>query len=309
MPATELRILVLADEPAALDPATDTTLAIVEALHERGHAVFLCTPSGLSLREGEVHHAGRPAGGLDAVLIRVDPPFGRDYLHATHLLEHLPPRVLVINSPAGLRRANEKLYSLEFPRFAPRSLVAADVRELLAFGDDVGGDVVVKPLDGCGGRGVVHLDTAGSGAAAVLELMTGEGRRHVLAQRRLPEAASGDKRIFLLDGEPVGALLRVPQGSEPRANLHLGAIPALTMLTPRDREIARVVGARCRRDGLRFVGLDVIGSHLTEVNVTSPTGFRELAAIGGPRLEEVFADWLEAAAARAREEALCRTAR
>jgi glutathione synthase len=287
-----MRVLVLCDPPQGLVVDSDTTLAISGELARRGHDVRLCSPQELAVNGGRLMAGGMDAAGFDAVLVRVDPPVDAAYLHMTQLLELLGPGTVVVNEPAALRRCNEKLFILEFPELIPETLVSASDSELLRFADSLGGRAVVKPLDGCGGRGVVQIRSDDPGAAAVLELLTEEGSRLVMAQQLLPAAADGDKRIFLLDGEPIGALLRVPQPGEFRGNLHAGAEPARTELTARDREISRAVGARCRDLGLRFVGIDVIGAHLTEINVTSPTGFRELAHIGGPRLEEAFADWL-----------------
>lgn len=293
-----LRVLVLADPLESLVAGTDTTLAIAQELEARGHHVRFCTPSDLSVDHDELIVGTTPVEEFDAVLVRLDPPVDSVYLHVTHLLDLLSPSVVVVNSPAGLRNANEKLFTLAFPQLTPDTIVSADPEHLRRFQAEMGGAIVVKPLDGCGGRGVVHLDGSERGARAVLDLLTGEGERPVMAQRQLDVATTGDKRIFLLDGEPAGALLRLPAAGELRANLHQGATPALTVLDARELEICRLVGARCVAEGLRFAGLDVIDGYLTEVNVTSPTGFRELSALGGVRLDRVFADWLQRACAR-----------
>ncbi len=293
-----MRVLVIAGAPAALIEHSDTTLAIVDEFTTRGHEVRMCTPTELTAHGGRLVAGGTDASGFDAVLVRVEPPVDATFLHMTQLLELLPADTVVVNEPAALRRANEKLFALEFEELIPETLVSASPLQLRRFVDSVGGAAVVKPLDACGGRGVVHVRAHDPGLPAVLELLTQEGARLVMAQRLLSAAAVGDKRIFLLDGQPVGALMRVPRRTDPRANLHCGARPAPTTLTASDQRICRVVGARCRDEGLRFVGIDVIGSHLTEINVTSPTGFRELAAVGGPRLEKAFCDWLELACTR-----------
>ena len=290
-----MRVLVIAGAVATLIEHSDTTLAIVDELTTRGHEVQLCTPNELAAHGGRLLAGGTDASRFDAVLVRVDPPVDATFLHMTQLLELLTPDTVVVNEPAALRRANEKLFALEFEELIPETLVSASPPQLRRFVGAVGGAAVVKPLDACGGRGVVHVRAHDPGLPAVLELHTHDGARLVMAQRLLPAAAAGDKRIFLLDGQPVGALMRVPPRTDPRGNLHCGARPALTTLTASDERICRLVGARCRDEGLRFVGIDVIGSHLTEINVTSPTGFRELAAVGGPRLEKTFCDWLELA--------------
>jgi glutathione synthase len=292
-----MRLLVLCDPQQTLAVETDTTVAIAGELAGRGHEVQLSTPSALTFADGHVRADGVEVAAFDAVLVRVDPPVDEAYLHMTQLLDLVGPQTFMVNAPAGLRAANEKLFILGFADLIPETIVSASLRELRSFVDRAG-TAVVKPLDGCGGRGVVHLRRDDPGVSAVLELLTATGTRLVTAQQFLPEVKLGDKRIFLLDGQPMGALDRVPCPGELRANLHVGGRAAATRLTARDLEISREVGERCLDLGIRFAGIDVIAGHLTEVNVTSPTGFRELASVGGPRLERVFADWLQAAVDR-----------
>jgi glutathione synthase len=292
-----MRALVLCDPPQLLAVESDTTIAIATELAGRGHQVQLSTPAELTFGDGHVRAGGEAVDGFDAVLLRVDPPFDETYLHVTQLLDLVGPQTFMVNAPAGLRAANEKLFILGFAGLIPETVVSASPRDLRRFVERVGA-AVVKDLDGCGGRGVVHLQRGAPGINAVLELLTGAGTRLVTAQRFVPEVVLGDKRIFLLDGEPVGALNRVPCAGEPRANLHAGGRPSAAELTERDRQICREVGTRCLDVGIRFAGIDVIAGHLTEVNVTSPTGFRELAADGGPHLERLFADWLQTAVER-----------
>lgn len=240
-------ILILADPLETLDPRTDTSLAIADELARRQHRVHWCTPAQLSFAGGGLRADGRALDDLDAVLIRVDPPFDTAYLHATQLLDLLPEEVVVVNDPAGLRAANEKLWTLGFPDLTPETVVSSDRAELERL--LAGGPVVVKPLDGCGGRGIVTLRGDEPGVGAVLDLLTEEGARPVLAQRFVDAVKQGDKRIYLLDGEPVGAMLRVPRAGESRANLHCGGTPTLTTVTVtvREREICARVGAHLER--------------------------------------------------------------
>jgi glutathione synthase len=290
---------------AITEPAGDTTLALIEAALSDGHLLDICDAGDLGAAGRTVlAYARRVTGadrherpwlqagparpqdvaGYDAVVYRRDPPFGLQELHATLLLEGVRGRVRFLTDPRGLREANEKLYALRFGAFIPATAIVREPRAILAFATANGGDVVVKPLDGCGGTGVFRLRLEDDNARVIAETATGEGCRAVVVQRYLPAAATGDKRIILLDGRVVGSFLRVPRAGEHRCNLHRGATAVATVLTPRERELAAVVGDSCRSDGLGLVGLDVIGEHLTEVNVTSPTGLRELAALGLPSL-------------------------
>jgi len=274
------------------EPAVDTTLALIRAATDAGHHVDICDSADLGWSGGAVVAHARPVlaahelrlgpgtvikvAEADAVLYRRDPPFGTTELHATLLLELVREHVRFLSDPRALRDANEKLYALRFPELIPDTAVLRDPAAVRDFAAACGGDAVVKPLDGCGGTGVFRLRLDDTNAGVIAETATAEGRRATIVQRYLPAAATGDKRILLLDGDVLGAFLRVPRSGEGRCNLHRGGTAVATALTERERHIARVVGARCRRDGLGLVGLDVIGEHLTEINVTSPTGLREL---------------------------------
>jgi glutathione synthase len=229
--------------------------------------------------------------------MRKDPPYDLDYYFATLLLERARGQTLIVNDPRGLREANEKLYSLHFPDLIPTTVVTRDAARLRAFLGEQGGEIVVKPLDGCGGRGVFYLHEGDRNIPSLLEMMTDFGRRWTIGQKYLPAARAGDKRILLLDGEPIGAVLRVPREDDLRGNLHVGGRPARTTLDERDRAICAAVAPRLRQDGLYFVGLDVIGGFLTEVNVTSPTGVQEVNALEGGQLETRIVEWLEQRAA------------
>jgi glutathione synthase len=297
-----------------INPTTDTTLVILIEALGRGHEVHVCVPEALGIDDGDpvattrpVRAAGRdlrpcidigapgrhPLASFQAVLMRKDPPFDLDYYFATLLLERARGQTLVVNDPRGLREANEKLYIYNFPRLIAPTRVTRSIDELRQFLTERGGQMILKPLDGCGGSGIFHVRADDRNTNVILETTTDFGRKLVMAQAYLPEAREGDKRILLLDGEPIGAVLRVPRADETRGNLHVGATAARTSLTPRDREIAAEVGARCKAEGLWLVGLDVIGDYLTEVNVTSPTGVQEINRLEGTRLEARIVEWLE----------------
>ena len=231
---------------------------------------------------------------VDAVFVRKDPPFDAPYHHATLLLEHLRDQTLVVNDPRGLREANEKLYALHFQQDGPTMLVTSDRDRIYAFVEDMGGRAVIKPIDGAGGRGVMALDASDPNQRAIVDLLTGEGRERVMVQRYLPEVTEGDKRVLLLDGEPLGAILRVPRKGDLRANIHVGGRVQPTELTEAERSTVERMAPRLRRDGLFFVGLDFIGERLTEVNVTSPTGIRELSAFTGERVSDRVIAWVQA---------------
>ena len=207
------------------------------------------------------------------------------------LVDHT--RTIVINNPRGLREANEKLYALNFPDVIPPSLVTSDMARLRAFMDELGGEMIVKPLDGAGGAGVFHVHRGDRNLHAILESATDTGRRLTMAQRYLPEIRRGDKRVVVLDGEPLGAVLRVPREDETRGNIHVGGATVKTDVNERERAICARLAPRLRADGLWFVGLDVIGDWLTEVNVTSPTGIQEINALDGVALEAKVIDFAE----------------
>ncbi len=318
-----MRILVVMDPPELANRYTDTTLVIVEEELRRRHDVAVCTPGDLWLEDDSVaaayHHALLPLEGapeqpglrvgkasaallherFDLVLMRKDPPFDLDYYFTTHLLERLRGRVRVVNDPRGLREANEKLYPLRFPSLTPPTLVTRGQAALVDFVRKQGGEAIVKPLDSHGGAGVLHLHADDRNLHALIELSTHGGNRLVMAQRYLPEVRRGDKRILVLDGEVLGVMLRVPRSDETRANLHAGGHPERATLDQRDREIVATLAPSLRSDGLDFVGLDVIGGFLTEVNVTSPTGVQEINRLEGTRLEAKIVDWIERSAAGA----------
>lgn len=292
----------------------DTTYVLMREAQARGHEVIASQLDGLGSRRGRAFCRGEhvaiqddPAqpirsldpidcvlDDLDVVFMRKDPPFNMSYVFATYLLDGVDAaRTLVINRPAGLREANEKCYILNFPEVSPDTLVTMNPRDITAFLEDNGGRCIIKPLDGMGGLGVFLLRSDDPNLSSLIETSTHVGRKHAMCQRYIPEAVQGDKRVILIDGEPVGATLRVPAAGELRGNIHVGARCVKTDLTPRDREICRAIGPRLREDGLYFVGIDVIGDYLTEVNVTSPTGVQEINRLSGVKLEGDMWDWVE----------------
>jgi len=225
--------------------------------------------------------------------MRKDPPFDLQYFHSTLLLSHAPPSVLIVNAASALREANEKLYALRFPELCPETIVTGSVQKLVDFRDRVGGRIVVKPIHDAGGRGVFRITAGDENADAILDAATAQETRRVVGQRYLPQVRDGDKRIILVEGRPVGAVLRVPQPGELRANLHVGGSPVRTSLSDRDLEICGRIGPVLSGLGVVFAGIDVIGDYLTEINITSPTGIREIHRIDGVRLETNILDAVE----------------
>jgi glutathione synthase len=309
-----MRFVFVMDPLTKVHHEKDTTFAFIRAAQERGHESYHCLPHDLSIAEGTTHacvhrvvildtppyigfehERGRHRLRLtdvDAVFIRKDPPFDRSYLYATLMLERARGGPFLLNDPRGLRDANEKLYALNFPDWTPRTIVSADADEIHAFARDVG-DAVIKPLDGAGGMGVLRLGLGDKNARAIVDMLTAEGRRLAMVQEYLPDVVHGDKRILLLEGEPLGAILRVPRGDDLRSNIHVGGSVAPAELTPRELALVRAIAPRLRADGLMFVGLDVIGERLTEVNVTSPTGIQELSRFTGTDPAGKVITWVE----------------
>ncbi|MEY2335821.1 glutathione synthase [Acidithiobacillus ferrianus] len=306
-----LKAAVLMDPIAGIKPAKDTTFAMLLAAQARGHACWVFTPADLFLREGRswgrlravVARDGvedystlgepeeRPLADMDVVLMRKDPPVDLEYLTACYLLEHAG--TWVVNDPVSLRNANEKLYALHFPEFLPPLLVSRDLGDLRAFLVEHG-EIVVKPLSARGGEGVFYLHRRDRNVGSILETVTGWGQRYVMAQRYLPAIREGDKRILMVDGVPVpGALLRVPSAADFRGNLVAGATGVAAPLNDRDQEICAAIGPALRAAGLLFVGLDVIGGYVTEINVTSPTGAREIRRFFGIDAAELLWQRLE----------------
>lgn len=311
-----LSLLFVMDPIDAIDVDKDTTFVLMLAAQERGHHVHFCELADLSVEEGKpvarLRHAalrrerGRHAtlgeprtlaidDAVDVVFQRKDPPVDTDYVTATQILA-LCRRAIVLNRPDTVIWANEKLYAVQFPDLMPATRVSRRIPEFVDFLAKLGGEMIVKPLGGKGGEGVFHLRHDDRNLFSILEQVTGFGTRWAMAQRYVPEVRRGDKRILLLEGDPIGAVLRVPAAGETRANLHVGGTPARAPLDDDDRRIVERLRPHLERDGLFFVGIDVIGGRLTEVNVTSPTGIQEINALEGVRLEHQV---IEAAERRA----------
>jgi glutathione synthase len=312
-----LRLLYVMDPMSKVLVDKDTTFAFQLEGERRGHEQYHCLPDDLyvpharphalvrrlSVQRGTPHFALQAARELplaffDVVFMRKDPPFDMAYFYATHLLGLVDPRhTLVMNDPRGLLGANEKLYALNFPEVIPPSIVSADAGRLKAFMHELGGEMIVKPLDGAGGAGVFHLHAADRNLNAILEGSTREGTRLVMGQRYLPAARDGDKRVIVLAGEPIGAVLRIPRDDEHRGNIHVGGRVARVAVDARDRAICRTLAPRLASDGLHFVGLDVIDGFVTEINVTSPTGVQEIDRFDGVSLEAQVLAFVETKAA------------
>jgi glutathione synthase len=291
----------------------DSTFVMGLAAQERGHKLFHYHTSRLSFRDGKVTARGhamtlrRERGNhftlgepevidlkqADVVLMRQDPPFDMSYITATHILEHIHPKTLVVNDPVEVRNAPEKLFVAKFEGLMPPTLITSDRVEILAFRAEHK-DIIVKPLYGNGGAGVFHIKPDDENLGSLLEQFTQLYREPVIVQRYLPEVRQGDKRIILIDGEAVGAINRVPQAGEARSNMHAGGKPMPSELTKREREICAILGPELKQRGLIFVGIDVIGDYLTEINVTSPTGLQEINRFDGTRLEMKIWDAIEA---------------
>ena len=318
MKTRRLKIGFLMDPLPRIAIDKDTTFVFMLEAQSRGHEIFFIAAHDLSIdrtvpqaqlhpvsvqrRQGDHFTLGAPVRNhldwLDVLFLRKDPPFDISFFFDTQIASLVDRRrTLLINDPRGLREANEKLYALNFPELVPESLVTSDLSLLRSFLADVGGEMIVKPLDGAGGAGVLHVQRSDRNLNALLELATSYGTRLTMAQRYLPEVRTGDKRIVVIDGEPRGALLRVPREDEHRSNLHVGGAAVASEITPRDREICARLAPRLKADGLVFVGLDVIGDFLTEVNVTSPTGVQEINALSGTHLQGEMLDWVERHAA------------
>ena len=230
---------------------------------------------------------------MDVVLMRQDPPFDMAYITATHMLEHIHPDTLVVNDPASVRDAPEKLLVTHFPELMPPTLITWDAEAIRSFRSEHR-DIIVKPLFGNGGAGVFRIRENDENLASLLEMHWARSREPLMIQRYEPAVRLGDKRVILVDGEPLGAINRVPAEGEARSNMHVGGRPEAVALTARDREICARIGPMLRERGLLFVGIDVIGDWLTEINVTSPTGLQEVVRFGGPDLSAAIWDKIEA---------------
>lgn len=307
-----MRFVYVMDPIERVLPDKDTTFAFVRAAQARGHEALHCEPRDLFVRAGDVYARARPLAVSDeaphatfgtttdiriadaqAVFIRKDPPFDNMYLMATLLLERARGRTVLLNDPRGLREGNEKLYTLNFARWMPKTIVTSHEDDVFAFVKEVGGTGVIKPLDLAGGSGVMMLKTGDKNARSIVQLLTDEGRRLVMVQEYLPDVTRGDKRVLLLGGEVLGAINRVPRSDDLRSNIHVGGTVEPYEVTDIERAIAADLAPRLAADGLFFVGLDVIGGKLTEVNVTSPTGIQQLSRHQGRDRAVDVIQWVE----------------
>jgi glutathione synthase len=318
-----LKVAVQMDPIETVSIDGDSTFALMLAAQERGHEMWHYEVRNLALTEGVARAGGpraerltaraRPVrvqrvrgdhytfgapvlldlGAMDVVLMRQDPPFDMGYITATHMLEHIHPHTLVVNDPASVRNAPEKLLVTHFPDLMPPTLVTWDAEAIRGF-RATHKDIIVKPLFGNGGAGVFRIKHDDENLNSLLEMHFARSREPLMIQRYEPAVRLGDKRIILIDGEPMGAINRVPAVGEARSNMHVGGRAEAVELTPRDLEICRAIGPTLREQGLIFVGIDVIGDWLTEINVTSPTGIQEVKRFGGADLAAAVWDVIEA---------------
>jgi len=313
-----LKVAVQMDPLEAIKIEGDTTFLMMLTAQARGHSLFVYTPDRLSLEEGRVLARGRSVSvndvkgdharfgdwelrdlsEFDVVLLRQDPPFDMAYITSTHFLDVVHPKTLVVNNPAEVRNAPEKLFVTGFPGVQPPTLITSDVEAIYDFRARHG-DIVLKPLYGGGGSGVARLLADDPNLDALLDLHRMIGREPVIAQKFIPAVSKGDKRILLVDGEPVGAVNRVPNPGQIRSNLAVGGRAEAVELTARDQELCAIIGPELKARGLMFVGIDVIGDYLTEINVTSPTGARALERFTGVNAAAILWDAIEAKRATA----------
>jgi glutathione synthase len=309
----KLRVAVQMDPIESIDIAGDSTFAIMLEAQSRGHELFYYQPRALALSGKRLFATGHPItlrdekgvhfklgeaervnlGTFDVVHMRQDPPFDMNYITITHMLEHIHPKTLVVNDPKEVRNAPEKLYVAEFSDLMPPTVITRDPRELLDFRKEHG-EIILKPLYSNGGAGVFRLAGEDQNFGSLVELFTTSFREPFIAQRYLPEVRKGDKRIILVDGAFAGAINRVPSANEHRSNMHVGGRAEPTELTTREREICERLGPDLKKRGLIFVGIDVIGDYLTEINVTSPTGIRQVKRFGGADIAAMIWDAIEA---------------
>ncbi|MDZ4096888.1 MAG: glutathione synthase [Paracoccaceae bacterium] len=308
-----LKVALQMDPIGSVNIDADSTFRIAIEAQARGHALFFYTPDKLAFREGRIvarvfpielrwekgNHVSYGAeaevdlSDYDVVWLRQDPPFDMGYITTTHLLEMIHPKTLVVNDPFWVRNSPEKLLVLRFPGLIPPTMIARDLATIRSFKAQHG-DIILKPLYGNGGAGVFRLDPNDRNLASLHELFVGLSREPLIVQKFLPDVSKGDKRVILVDGEAVGAINRVPEAGETRSNMHVGGRAEKVGLTPRDLEICATIGPVLREKGQIFVGIDVIGDYLTEINVTSPTGIQELERFDGTNTAARIWDVIEA---------------
>ena len=304
-----MKQLFVMDPLDQINVSGDSTYMLMLEACKRGHKVAFCTPDHLFVRDGITHsrlsfcevlekepyflieeEEESSLGIFDVVWMRKDPPFDMDYIFSTYMLDLIPKNTLVFNDPISIRNANEKMFALEFAQFCPRTLITREISRARSFAKEENGKVVIKPWDGNGGRGVLVSHFDDPNFRSMLEILTDEERQFIIVQQYIPEVLEGDKRIILIEGEPVGWMARVPQPGDHRGNMHVGAVVRSFSMSARDREICSVLGPRLKELGLLFVGIDIIGEYLTEINVTSPTGIREINPMMGIAIESMITD-------------------
>ncbi len=307
-----LTVAIQMDPIEKIDIAGDSTFALALEAQNRGHSLIYYGPRDLTFRDGKVTARIRPLSvravkgdhftlgearvfelsDADVVLMRQDPPFDMAYITATHVLEHIHPKTLVVNDPGQVRNAPEKIFVAQFRDLMPPTLITSDRQEIGSFRAEHK-DIILKPLYGNGGAGVFRVKPDDENLGALLEMFTQFYREPVIVQRYLPDVRKGDKRIILVDGEFAGAINRVPAAGEARSNMHVGGRPEATTLTKRERDICAALGPELKKRGLIFTGIDVIGDYLTEINVTSPTGILEVRRFGGPDIAKLIWEAIE----------------
>ncbi|MEM6254778.1 MAG: glutathione synthase [Cyanobacteria bacterium P01_D01_bin.156] len=319
-----MKFAFIIDPIAKLDPGHDSSVAIMEAAQELGHQVFITQAQQMGVVAGQAmayltpvtlvpvtlgdncwdavadwytlgEAQWQPLDTMDAVFMRTDPPVTVPYLYATYILDYIDPvKTKVINSPGGIRAANEKMYALQFTGAIPNTIVSQDKAVIRDIVKSWGGKAVLKPLGGKGGEGILFLSNEDPNFNSMIEISTRQGQEPVMVQTYLPAAKEGDKRIILLNGEPLGAVNRIPTGKEFRGNMAVGGRSARVDITERELDICKQLAPTLQKDGLYFVGIDIIGGYLTEVNVTSPTGIREIDRLDGVKLGHQVIEWLTA---------------
>ena len=307
-----LNIAVQMDHVSSIGIAGDTTFALCLEAQARGHRIFHYTPASLSQEDGAVHAWLEPLevrdvkgshftlgeavrtdlSEMDVVLLRQDPPFDMNYITTTHMLERIHPKTLVVNDPAWVRNSPEKIFVTEFADLMPPTLITKDENEIKRFREEMG-DIILKPLYGNGGAGVFHSTRDDRNFTSLLEMFAQMFREPYIAQAYLPSVRKGDKRIILVDGEFAGAINRVPAETDSRSNMHVGGRAEAAGLTEREKEICARIGPALKERGFILVGIDVIGDYMTEINVTSPTGIREVKKFGGADIAALMWDAIE----------------
>ncbi len=308
-----LNVAFLMDSLEDLDLKGDTTFALALEAQKRKHKISHFKPNDLMLKsnnvlanicmfelfsdknkEGFKYHKKNIEllSNYDVIMMRQDPPFDLSYITATHILEKIPKKTLVVNNPFEVRNAPEKIFVTNFSDLMPQTLISKDINIIKSFRDDYK-DIIVKPLYGNGGQGVFHVKPEDENLTSILEMFFKQSNEPLMIQQYVPDVRNGDKRIILLNGESVGAINRIPLKGESRSNMHVGGKPEKTILTKRDKLICKTISQSLKEKGLIFVGIDIIGDYLTEINVTSPTGIREIKYQDSIAIEEMFWDFIE----------------